>query len=171
MALTMHRASIPMFKQTLTSLSYILGQAETFCTENKLNVSEFLERRLAPDMFTLTQQIQRATFHSAQAGAKLSGTETPDYDDGEKSFDDLRARIQKTIDFFNTLTPEQFEGSESKELEIMVRVGPLQFIGEDYLFHFAIPQFLFHTTTAYDIIRSAGVEIGKRDFLGNAENR
>jgi len=171
MALTMHRASIPMFKQTLASLAHILDQAEAFCQDKNLDVAEFLERRLAPDMFTLTQQVQRATFHAAQAGAKLSGTETPEYDDSEKNFDDLRARIQKTIDFFNTLTAEQFEGSESKELEIMIRVGPVQFIGEDFLFHFAIPQFLFHTTTAYDIIRSAGVEIGKRDYLGNAENR
>jgi hypothetical protein len=160
-----------MFKQTLAALSSVLQKAEAFCAESDLDPKEFLERRLAPDMFTLTQQIQRLTFHSAQAAAKLSGTETPEFDDAEITFDDLQYRIQKTVDFFNSLSPEQFEGSESKELEIQVRVGPLQFIGEDFLFHFAIPQFLFHSTTAYDIIRNAGVEVGKRDFLGDAANR
>ena len=171
MALTMHRASVPMFKQTLASLSSVLDKAEAFCQENDPDPAEFIERRLAPDMFTLTQQVQRATFHSAQAAAKLAGVDTPEFDDNQKSFADLQTRIKFTVDFFNTLTAEQFEGSENKELEIQIRVGPLQFIGEDFLFHFAIPQFLFHTTTAYDIIRHAGVEVMKRDFLGDAANR
>ncbi len=171
MALTMHRASVPMFKQTLASLSSVLEKARAFCAKNNLDPEKFLEGRLAPDMFTLTQQVQRATFHSAQAAAKLSGTKTPDFDDSEKTFDDIQNRIQKTVEFLNSLFPAQFDGSESKELEIQIRVGPLQFIGEDFLFHFAIPQFLFHTTTAYDIIRQAGVDVTKRDFLGDAANR
>lgn len=171
MALTMHRASIPMFKQTLGSLSFILKKAEAFCSDGDLELKDFLQRRLAPDMFNLTQQVQRATFHAAQAAAKLCRIDIPDFKDGEESFADLESRIQFTVDFLNACTPEQFDGSESRELEIQTRLALLQFVGEDFLFHFAIPQFLFHITTAYDILRNAGVEIGKRDYIGDAANR
>ena len=171
MAITMHRASVPMFKQTLASLSSVLEKAEAFCGDGGLDKGEFLQRRLAPDMFTLAEQIQRATFHSAQAVAKLTGTDIPEYDDQEKTFDDLQARIKTTVKFLNSFTPEQFEGSETREMKIQTRMALLPFIGEDFLFHFGIPQFLFHCTTAYDIIRNAGVEVGKRDFIGNADNR
>jgi len=171
MPLSMHRVSIPLFKQTLASLSAVLEKAEAHCADNAINVGEFLERRLAPDMFTFTQQVQRATFHSAQAAAKLCDIDIPEFEDDEKSFADLQKRITYTVEFFNFLKPEQFDGSEDREMEIQIRVGTLNFIGQDFLMHFAIPQFMFHTTTAYDIIRNAGVEIGKKEFLGSAENR
>ncbi len=171
MSLTMHRACVPMFKQTLAALSSMLHKAESFCADEGLDPEEFLQRRLAPDMFTLAQQIQRATFHTAQAVTKLCGLEAPDYGDSETTFDELQTRIQQAIDFLATFTPEQFDGSENRELEIQTRVALLPFIGGDFLFHFGIPQFLFHCTTAYDIIRNAGVEVGKRDFLGSADNR
>ena len=171
MPISMHRASLPMFKQSLAALSAVFYKAQSYCADNNLNPEHFLERRLAPDMFTLTQQVQRATFHSAQAAAKLTQNDIPDFDDNQNSFADIQARIQYTVDFLNSLSPEQFGGSEDLEFEIQTRLKLLRFIGQDFLFHFAIPQFLFHITTAYDIIRNAGVEVTKRDFLGDAANR
>ena len=171
MPISMYRASVPMFKQTLAALSAVIDKAEDYCADNNLGPAEFLERRLAPDMFNLTGQVQRATFHSAQAAAKLTQIDIPEFDDNQNSFADLQSRIQYTIDFLNTLSPEQFDRSEDLELQIQTRLKLLHFLGQDFLCHFAIPQFLFHVTTAYDIIRNAGVEVGKRDFLGDAANR
>lgn len=171
MSITMYDVSVPMFRQTLRALSHVLAKAEVFCTEQKLDPAEFLQRRLAPDMFTLLQQVQRSTFHSARAAAELAAVPVPKFTDDEKSFAELQARIATALDFIKGLKPAQFEGSEERDLKIETRVAVLDFKGRDFLVHFAIPQFLFHTTTAYDIIRNAGVEVGKRDFLGSPENR
>ena len=171
MPLSMHRISVPLFKQLLAALAAVLEKAEAHCADNGLDPKDILTKRLAPDMFTLIQQVQRETFHSAQAGAKLADVEIPAFDNDESNFDDLQERIRKTIGFLNTLEPDDFEGSEDKELEIQTRVALRKFSGQDFLLHFAIPQFLFHTTTAYDIIRNADIEIGKQDFLGNASTQ
>ena len=167
MSLSMHQISVPLFKQSLSALVAVLKKAEAHCADNGLDPRDFLTKRLAADMFTLTQQVQRATFHSCQAGAKLAGVETPAFDDDESSFDDLQGRIRKTVDFLNSLEAEKFEESEDRQVEIQTRIALLKLSGLDFLLHFAIPQFLFHTTTAYDIIRNANIEVGKRDFLGD----
>ena len=171
MPLSMHRISIPVFKQSLSALSSVLKKAETYCSENNIDTKDLLQKRLAPDMFTLTQQIQRATFHAAQAAAKLAGIDNPEFEDKETSFSDLQQRINYTIEILNQFDAKQFEGSENRPLEVQTRVGIISFIGQDFLLHFAIPQFLFHVTTAYGIIRNAGVEVGKRDFIGNSDDR
>jgi len=155
----------------LAALSDITNIVEEYCTENGVDMNELLETRLAPDMFTLTQQFQRATFHAARTAAALSETPVPDFSDDQDTFADIRTRIKFTTDFLSTFTPEQFEGSEKKTLEIKVGPTMREFLGEDYLYHFAIPQVLFHCTTAYNIMRAAGAELGKRQFLGSPENR
>ena len=171
MSVSMYRISVPVFRQSLAALFAVLEKAETFCSENDLESVELLEKRLAPDMFTLKQQVQRATFHAAQAAAKLTSSEIPLFEDNENSFRDLKTRVQKVVEILGGFNPDQFEGSEGKELEVLTRIGTIPFIGEDFLLHFAIPQFFFHVTTAYDIIRSAGVQLEKRDFIGSANYR
>jgi len=171
MPLSMHQASVPVFRQSLAALSAVLDKAEAHCKDADQDPTELLAARLAPDMFTLTEQVQRATFHASQCAAQLGQVETPSFDDGEKSFDDLRVRIANTIDFVSSFAPDNFEGSEMRIHKIPTRVAVLELAGQDFLLHFALPQFLFHVTTAYDIIRHADVEIGKRDYLGSANDR
>lgn len=170
-SLNLYHICVPMFRQSLAAHSSVIKKAEEHCASNSLDASEFLQRRLAPDMFTLMQQVQRATFHAARAGAELAGVPVPEFKDDETSFGELVDRIDRARDFLGTLKPEQFEGSESKPLDIQTRTALLKFSGQDFLIHFAIPQVMFHLTTAYDIIRNAEIEVGKRDFLGDAANR
>ena len=171
MPISMHRASIPVFRQSLAALSGVLDKAEAHCKTTDTNPAEFLAGRLAPDMYTLTEQVQRATFHASQCAAQLGEVETPSFDNEESSFDDLRNRIAKTIEYVSSFSPDRFEGSEARIHKIPTRVAVLELPGQDFLFHFALPQFLFHVTTAYDIVRYAGVEVGKRDYLGSASDR
>ncbi len=171
MPISMHRASVPVFRQSLAALSAVLDKAEAHCKNADGDPAELLASRLAPDMFTLTEQVQRATFHASQCAALLGGVEIPSFDNDEASFDDLRARIASTIEYVSSFTPDRFEGSEERIHEIPTRIALLELAGQDFLFHFALPQFLFHVTTAYDIVRHAGVEIGKRDYLGTASDR
>lgn len=171
MPLSMHRASNPVFRQSLAALSGVLDKAEAHCKSTDTNPAEFLAERLAPDMYTLTEQVQRATFHASQCAAQLGEVETPSFDNEESGFDDLRDRIADTIEYVGSFTPDRFEGSETRIHKIPTRVAVLELSGQDFLFHFALPQFLFHVTTAYDIVRHAGGEIGKRDYLGSASDR
>ena len=171
MPISMHRASVPVFRQSLAALSAVLDKAEAHCKDADTDPAELLAMRLAPDMYTLAEQVRRATFHASQCAAQLGQAETPSFDNDEASFGDLRARIANTIDYVSSFAPDSFEGSEERIHEIPTRIGVLELAGQDFLFHFALPQFLFHCTTAYDIIRHAGVEIGKRDYLGNANDR
>ena len=171
MSLSMHQTSIPIFRQSLAALSAVLDKAEAYCKDADQDPAALLAARLAPDMFTLTEQVQRATFHASQCAAQLGQAETPSFDDDETSFDDLRGRIANTIDYVSSFTPDRFEGSETRIHKIPTRVAVLELAGQDILLHFALPQFLFHVTTAYDIVRHAGAEIGKRDYLGSADDR
>jgi hypothetical protein len=167
----MHQASVPLFRQSLAALRAVLDKAEAHCKTGDLDPADLLSARLAPDMFTLTEQVRRATFHACQCAAQLGNVETPTFDDDEADFDDLRGRIDGAIEFVSSFTPARFEGSETRMHKIPTRVAVLEMTGQDFLLHFAIPQFLFHVTTAYDIIRHNGVEIGKRDYLGSADDR
>ena len=168
MPLSMYQVSVPVFHQLLESLSAVLDKAEAHCRASGSEPADLLALRLAPDMFTLTQQVQRACIHASGAAARLAGVDLPEEGDDEASFDDLRARIARTRTFIDTLDPEQINASETRTIEQPTRVRTLTFTGSDLLLHFALPQFMFHVTTAYDIIRHAGVEIGKVDFMGSA---
>ncbi len=168
MPLSVYQVSVPVFHQLLESLSAVLDKAEVHTTANGTEPADLLTLRLAPDMFTLTQQVQRACIHATGATARLAGIDVPEETDDEASFDDLRVRIARTRVFLDGVTAEQLEASETRTIEQPTRVRTLTFTGPDLLLHFALPQFMFHVTTAYDIIRHAGVEIGKVDFMGSA---
>lgn len=167
MALTMHQISVPVFEQLLESLSAVLGKAEAHCTETNTDPAGMLALRLAPDMYTLTEQVQRACFHAGAASARLAGLDVPEEGDDENGFDGLQARIARTRAFLDGLTPAQMAASETGIIEHQTRVRLLTLPGPEYLLHFALPQFTFHVTTAYNIIRHAGVAVGKVDFMGS----
>lgn len=167
MSTYMYTTSVPVFKQLLNSLSVILTKAETYATEKKINPTVLLEARLYPNMFPLSRQVQIATDFARSVSARLAGVEVPAYDDNEQTFAELQARIGKTLSFIESLTPSQFEGSETRE--IVLRPGTpkeKKMVGHTYLFNYGFPQFLFHVTTAYAILRHNGLEVGKGDFMG-----
>ena len=165
MSLSMHQASVPAFLQTLGSLSAILGKAETFAAERKIEPAVLLAYRLAPDMFPLTRQVQIASDHAKGCCARLAGREVPKYTDDETSFADLRVRIRKTLEFVQSFRPEEIDGSEERAIEITAGSRQLRFTGQQYLVNFALPNFYFHATTAYAVLRHCGLPVGKRDFL------
>ena len=166
MTISMYAASVPVFRQILNSLSEILTKAEAHATEKKIDPAALLQARLFPDMFALTRQIQIAADFAKGACARLAGAEVPKYDDTEVGFADLRARIAKTIAFIESLPKENIDGSEAREIQTSAGPNSKTFVGQAYLTHYALPQFMFHATTAYNILRHNGVEIGKRDFMG-----
>ncbi len=166
MPITMHQVAFPAVIRTLNALSTILDKAAAYCEARKVDPSVLLNYRLAPDMFALARQIQVATDQAKGMAARLSGTEVPSYPDTESTIEELKARIAKTIEFVQSIAPERFEGCEDREVTLKLRGGERTFNGRDYTFGFVLPNFYFHATTAYDILRHAGVEIGKLDFMG-----
>jgi hypothetical protein len=166
MAVSMYQASVPAFVQMLSSLAAILDKAEAHAAERKIDPGILLGWRLAPDMFALARQVQIATDHAKGCCARLAGVEVPKYPDDETSFADLRARIARTIDFVRGFAPSDIDGSEDRDLTITAGTRELRFKGQQYLVSFALPNFYFHITTAYDILRQCGLPIGKRDFIG-----
>ena len=166
MAISMYQASVPAFLQMLNSLSTILEKAEAFAAERKIDPAVLLGYRLAPDMFALTRQVQIATDQAKGCCARLAGVEVPKYADDESTFADLRARIARTIEFVQGFEPGDIDGSEEREIAITAGGRELRFKGQEYLVSFVLPNFYFHITTAYAILRHCGLPIGKRDFLG-----
>jgi hypothetical protein len=166
MSMSMYQASVPAFLQTLRSLSSILDKAEAFAAERKIDPAVLLGWRLAADMFALARQVQIATDHAKGCCARLAGIEVPRYPDDETSFAELRARIARTIDFVQGFEPSDIDGAEQRDIAITVGGRSMHFKGQPYLMSFALPNFYFHATTAYAILRHCGVPIGKRDFLG-----
>lgn len=166
MAISMYRASVPVFVQYLTALSAILKKAAEHCAAKKIDPSVMVTGRLSPDMFALARQVQIATDHAKGATARLTGAEVPSYADTETTFEDLQARIAKTLDYVKSAKEADFAGSDDKTIKLKAGPNELEFKGVDYLTTFALPNFYFHLTTAYGILRHLGVEIGKRDFLG-----
>ena len=163
----MYTTSVLVFKQLLNSLSAILTKAEALATEKKFEPIVLLDARLFPDMFPLIRQVQIATDFAKSVSARLAGVEVPVYDDNERTFADLQARIGKTLLFIESLTPAQFVGSETRE--IVLRPGTpkeKKMVGHTYLSNYGLPQFFFHVTTAYAILRHNGLEVGKGDFMG-----
>lgn len=168
MSLTMHEASAPHFTRMLAALSKILDKAEAHCAEKKIDPAVMLGMRLFPDMFALSRQVQLSSDFAKGAMARLAGIEIPKYADEEKTFAELRERLARTIAFIESVKPAQLEGSETRVIEMKIAGNPVTFTGSDFLFTNAIPNFYFHVTTAYDILRAGGVELGKRDFMARA---
>ena len=163
----MYEASVPRFAAMLRNLSAILDKAQAHCDARKIDPASLTSFRLFPDMFPFTRQVQVACDAAKGAAARLAGIDVPKHEDSEQSFVDLKTRIAKTLDFIESVKPAQLEGSEDRTVTIKLRGEDVKFRGRQYLFNFAWPNFYFHVTTAYDILRHNGVELGKRDFLGN----
>lgn len=168
MKISMYQASIPVFTRGLTNFAAILDKAGAHAETKKIDPTVLIGSRLYPDMFPLSRQVQIATDNAKGPAARLAGIEVPKYEDNEKTFPELRARIQKTIDFLKTLKPEQIDGSEERAITLQLRGSAVTFQGLQYLMAFALPNFFFHITTAYGILRHNGVEIGKQDYLGQS---
>ena len=166
MTITMYQASVPVFERTLKALDVILDKAAAYATERKIDPTVLLTARLYPDMFALTRQVQIATDHAKGASARLAGVAVPSFTDNEASFADLKARIAKTLEFVATVKPAQIDGSEARDITLKAGPRELNFKGQDYLLFFALPNFYFHVTTAFAILRHNGVPVGKLDFLG-----
>ena len=164
--LSMYEIAIPPLKRMLTNLSSILKKGEEHADTKKIDHSVFLNARLAPDMYPLTRQVQIATDMSKSGAARLAGVEIPKYEDNEATFADLQARISKTLAFIDAIKPEQLTGSEARDIVISVRGTSLEFKGQAYLLNWVNPNVYFHVTTAYNILRHNGVELGKPDYLG-----
>ena len=168
MAISMYQVSVPVFMKTLGNLSAILDKAASFAAAKKVDEAVLLGLRLAPDMFSLSRQIQQATVHAKGASARLAGLEPPAIDSTGESIAEYKACIEKVIEFLKTLKPAQIDGSEERDITMKVGPNTVSFKGQNYLLHFALPNFFFHVTTAYDILRHNGVEVGKRDYIGQA---
>ena len=164
--LSMFNASIAPLKRALNNLSHILNKGEAHADAKGIDHNVFLNAHLFVDMYPLIRQVQIATDMSKGAAARLAGLEIPKYEDNEASFADLQARIAKTLAFIDKLKPAQLEGCENHDIAITVRKVELHFTGEAYLFNWVLPNVYFHVTTAYNILRHNGVELGKPDFLG-----
>jgi hypothetical protein len=163
----MYDASVPVLKQMLTSLSYVLARAEEHALEKKIDPNALLQARLFPDMFPLTRQVQVACDFGKSIPSRLVGADVPAYDDSEQSFADLQARIARTVKFIDEIEPASFDGSEDRP--ILLRAGTPKersIGGRAYLLNYGLPQFFFHVTTAYALLRHNGVAIGKKDYMG-----
>ena len=167
MAMSMYNASVPLFKTLLGALSNVLDKGQQFAKAKGIDESVLVNARLSPDMFPLSRQVQIATDQAKGGVARLAGLEVPAYEDNEATIDQLKARIKKTLDFVNSVKASQIDGSEEKQITLKMRSGDVTYAGQRYLLGSVIPNFTFHCTTAYNILRHNGVEVGKRDFLGN----
>lgn len=167
MSLSMYQISIPVFRRMLTNLTGILDKAEAHATTKKIEPDVLINARLAPDMFPLKRQIQLASDMAKGAACRLAGAEIPKWEDNEASFADLKARLKKTIDYLAGLKPAQIDGSETRDINLTIAQKPVTLKGQAYLLTHAFPHFFFHVTTAHDILRHNGVEVGKRDYIGS----
>ena len=167
MSITMHSASAPVLQRMLGNLLKWLDKAEAHAAARKFSPDAYLALRLAPDMLPFSKQIQIASDNAKGCMARLAGMEVPKWDDTEVTMADFRERVRRTIEFVGSIPPEALAGSEGREIQIPIRNrDPLVFNGEAYLKHFALPNVYFHLTTAYALLRQAGVDLGKGDYLG-----
>ena len=166
MTISMYQASIPVFLRSLGNLSAILEKAAAHAEQHKIDPAVLLSTRLYPDMFPLSRQIQIATDMAKGAVARLAGVERPVHEDNETTFEQMQARIAKTLTFIRSIRPDQVDGSEDKVITLTLRGTDVQFAGQPYLLHYALPNVFFHLTTAYAILRHCGVALGKPDFIG-----
>jgi hypothetical protein len=164
----MYKASVPIFLRNLNALSGVLDKAAAFAESRKLDQSVLLGLRLYPDMFPLNVQVGQVTTHATRGVAQLAGLTQPDLGAPDTTIAGLKERVAKAIEFVKSATPAQIDGSEDKEIVLKFGTREMKFSGQDFLLGFTMPNFFFHYTTAYDILRSVGMEIGKRDFMGAA---
>ena len=171
MTISMYKASVPIFLQFLTSLSGVLDKAAAHAEAKKIDPAVLLNTRLFPDMFPLVRQVRAATDHAVNACGRLAGAELPTFGNNEATIPELKQRIDKAIAFLKGLKAADIDGTEAKEIKITFPSGATrEFVGQSFLLNHCLPNFYFHATTAYDILRQSGVEIGKRDFMGTPVN-
>jgi len=167
MSISLYAASVPVFKQMLLALSDVLRKAEAHALDRKIDPAVLLQSRMFPDMFPLVRQVQIACDFAKSVPARVAGIEVATYEDNEQSFTELQQRISKTVALLNAMTVEQMDGGDGKE--IVLRPGTpkeKKLSGQAYVLAYGLPQFFFHVTTAYNLLRHNGVEIGKKDFMG-----
>lgn len=167
MTISMYQVSIPRFVHMLNNLAVILDRAQAYAEAKKIDAATLPSARLYPDMLPLTSQVRIACDTAKRAAAMLSGVDNPAYEDNETTIPELKARVEKTIAFLGTIKASQIDGTEGKDLVVKVGGKDTPFKGMQFLLARAIPNFYFHVTTAYDILRHNGLDVGKKDFLGN----
>jgi hypothetical protein len=166
MSISLYDVSIPVFTLSLNNLSTILDKADSHAEAKKVDPKVLPQARLIADMLPLSAQIQIACDTAKGAAARLAGMPVPKHEDTEATISDLKVRVGKTLDFIKTIKPEQLQGAETREIVVEFPSNTLKFTGATYLTNFALPNFFFHITMAYALLRKNGVDLGKRDFLG-----
>jgi hypothetical protein len=166
MALSLYDLSVPVFTRGLGQLTHLLDKSLAHAKANGIDPATLVEARLAPDMLTLAGQVQRASDACKLGAARIAGLTAPSFPDEEKTWDDLLARIAKTQDFLKTVERAQVDGQEERDVVIKTGGGEARFTAQRYLLQFALPNFFFHVTTAYDVLRHKGMPVGKLDYLG-----
>ncbi len=166
MTFSIYQASVPVYTRRLEALSKILDKAAAYASRRKIDPTVLIQARLYPDMLPLARQVQIACSHAIRGAARLSGAEPASLEDKANSFDDLKSVIAKTLEILKSADAKKMEGMEDREITFPVGEGKMTLKGGDYLRHFSMPNFYFHLTTAYDILRHNGLEIGKDDFMG-----
>jgi uncharacterized protein len=169
MTISMYHVSVPVLTNTLTNLVTILEKGAAYAEARKIDPAVLVGSRLYPDMFPLSRQVQIATDNAKGSVARLAGQEPPKFEDNETSFPELIARVHKTIAFLKTFTPAQVDGSENRTINLTLRGKTTTYQGMPYLLHHALPNVFFHVTTAYNILRHNGVEVGKQDYIGKVQ--
>jgi hypothetical protein len=170
MSLSLYESSVPVYERGLNAFLAILDKAEEHAQARKFDPNSYLAMRLSPDMFPLVRQVQAFCDHAKNSSFRLAAKDPPVKEDKETTIAELRARIQATLDMLKSIDAKAMEGGETREIIIPAGSNRLKLPGADYLLHFAMPNFYFHLTTAYDILRGSGVEIGKRSFMGAVPN-
>jgi uncharacterized protein len=170
MSLSLYECSVPIYERALNAFLAILDKAEEHAAARKFNPDSYLAMRLSPDMWPLVRQVQGFCDHAKNSSFRLAAKDPPAKEDKETTVAEIRARIQATLDMLKSIDAKALEGAETREIVIPAGANKLKLPGADYLLHFAMPNFYFHLTTAYDILRASGVEIGKRNFMGAVPN-
>jgi hypothetical protein len=165
-AVSLYKVSAPIFVQHLEAMSGVLDKAKAHAEARKINQEDILNMRMYPDMFPFVRQIRQMTNHAVTACAQTAGVAAPQFSDNEKTLDDLKARIKTAVDFIRSVKASQMDGTEDKEITVKTPAGEQKMKGQALVLNRCMPNFYFHATTAYDILRQMGVELGKRDFMG-----
>jgi len=168
MTLSMYQAAVPVFVRALDNLTHVLKKGEAHAKAKSVADEVLLQTRLIPDMLPLVKQVQIACDMATRGTARLAGVEPMSFEDNETTLEQIYARIERATEYIKTFKPGQIDGSETRTIVLKMRSGEMTFEGQAYLLHFVIPNVFFHCTTAYDILREAGTEIGKMDFIGQA---
>ena len=167
MTISMYQVAVPVFVRALGNLAHVLKKGEQHAKSKNASAEVLLQTRLIPDMLPLIKQIQIACDMATRGTARLAGVEPKSFEDNETTLEQAHSRIERSIAYIESFKPEQIDGSETRAIHLKMRNGEMNFEGQAYLLHFTLPNLFFHCTTAYDILRQAGTDIGKTDFIGN----